>query len=238
MSKKIVFERPYDLSLSNKYNKRHDFLSLNHQSNEIRTWCVISLCASSMIIEIICGSLFGSLALIADGIHMSTHTIAFGITASAYSISRKYRNDPRFVFGTGKIGELAAYTSAIILLGISIYIIYDGLYRFVYPQEIVFVKALIVSFVGLSVNIASGFILGMGNSSEEVLIDGKPVRDHDMAHGHGHGHSHGHVAEIFDYDSDIDDEMTHQPQDESFYIKVSVFSSFLLIYISINLSRL
>lgn len=113
-----------------------------------------------MIIEITCGVQFGSLALVADGIHMSTHALAFLITALAYSYSRKHADDPMYVFGTGKVGDLAAYTSAIILIGIAVYIMYDGIYRFVYPEEIVFEKALIVSFVGLSVNIASGLILG------------------------------------------------------------------------------
>lgn len=113
-----------------------------------------------MIIEITCGIQFGSLALVADGIHMSTHALAFLITAVAYSYSRKHANNPAYVFGTGKIGDLAAYTSAIILIGIAIYIMYDGIYRIIFPEELVFVNALIVSFVGLSVNIASGLILG------------------------------------------------------------------------------
>jgi cation diffusion facilitator family transporter len=114
-----------------------------------------------MIIEITCGALFGSLALVADGIHMSTHAIAFLITALAYSFARKHANNPTYVFGTGKIGELAAYTSAIILVIISLYIMYDGIYRFIYPTKLDYLKALYVSFVGLSVNIASGVILGM-----------------------------------------------------------------------------
>jgi len=113
-----------------------------------------------MIVEITCGLMFGSLALVADGIHMSTHAIAFFITAFAYSYSRKHANSPSYVFGTGKVGELAAYTSALILIGISLYILYDGINRFVYPEDIIFEKALPVAFVGLSVNIASGFILG------------------------------------------------------------------------------
>jgi len=114
-----------------------------------------------MVIEITCGVQFGSLALVADGIHMSTHALAFLITAVAYSYSRKHADDPMYVFGTGKVGDLAAYSSAIILIGIAVYIMYDGIYRFVYPEEIEFEKALIVSFVGLTVNIASGLILGM-----------------------------------------------------------------------------
>ena len=113
-----------------------------------------------MVIEITCGVQFGSLALVADGIHLSTHALAFFITAVAYSYSRKHADDPMYVFGTGKVGDLAAYTSAIILIGIAIYIFYDGIYRFIYPEKIEFEKAFIVSFVGLTVNIASGLILG------------------------------------------------------------------------------
>ena len=121
---------------------------------------MIALTAAAMVIEITCGVQFGSLALVADGIHLSTHALAFFITAVAYSYSRKHAVDPMYVFGTGKVGDLAAYTSAIILIGIAIYIFYDGIYRFIYPEKIEFEKAFIVSFVGLTVNIASGLILG------------------------------------------------------------------------------
>lgn len=170
-------------------HKKHDYLSDDHTSNEIRTWAVIILCVCSMVLEITCGVYFGSLALVADGIHMSTHAIAFFITATAYSYARRHAQDPRFVFGTGKVGELSAYTSAIILIAIALYIMYDGLYRFVKPQPLEYLKALPVAFVGLSTNILSGLLLGLSCSSD-------PDDLNHHSHGHGHGHSHGHVEEV------------------------------------------
>ena len=141
--------------------KNHKFLDTNHQDNEFRTWGVIILCLISMIIEITCGILYGSLALIGDGIHMSTHAIAFFITAASYSYARRHENDTRFVFGTAKVGELAAFTSAIILIAISLFILYEGVTRFITPADLQYEQALPVSFVGLFVNIASGVILTM-----------------------------------------------------------------------------
>lgn len=165
----------------------HNFLGANHANNEWRTWTVIFLCTASMIIEITCGIQFGSLALVADGIHMSTHALAFLITALAYTFSRKHSNNPYFVFGTGKIGELSSFSCAIILIGVAGYILYEGIYRFVNPEELNFLRALPVAFVGLFVNVASAAILlvpwGSGDDAEELLIHG---------HGHSHGHSHGH----------------------------------------------
>lgn len=168
----------------NALRHSHNFLGSDHARNEWRAWLVIKLCASAMIVEITCGVMFGSLALIADGIHMSTHSLAFLITACAYSYSRHKAENPNFVFGTGKVGELSSFTCAIILIGVAIYILYDGISRFVYPATLHFKEALPVAFVGLSVNIASALILFLpcGSESTEDL----------MAHGHNHGHSHGH----------------------------------------------
>jgi Co/Zn/Cd efflux system component len=188
----------------------HVFLSDDHDSNTFRTWLVIGLCFADMVIEISCGLLFGSLALVADGIHMSTHVIAFFITASAYSYSRKYAHDERFVFGTGKIGELAAYTSAIILIAIAIYIFYDGINRFIHPKEVDYLNALPVAFLGLFVNIGSGLLLSMSCSpwccsNRKNNIDGENdekegKNHHEMHHSHDHGHSHGHASENYEYD--------------------------------------
>lgn len=174
-----------------------------------------------MIVEITCGVYFGSLALVADGIHMSTHAIAFFITASAYSYSRHYAKDPRFVFGTGKVGELAAYTSAILLNVIALYILYEGISRFVKPVELNYLQALPVAFVGLSVNIGSGLLLGCSCSSEP---NGEDLGHH--AHGHGHGHSHGHVQEIYEIDPDCDE----GDHDETFHIEVVCPSQNYLLF--------
>ena len=194
--------------LTNLQKKKHDFLTENHGVKEFRTWCVIIICACSMVIEITCGVLFGSLALVADGIHMSSPVIAFFVSATAYSYSRMHVDNPKYVFGTAKIGDLAAYTSALILIGIAIYIIYDGIDRFINPQPLVFLEALYVAFVGLAVNIVSGILLGFnisssGEGDEAIIVN------------NAHGHSHGH--EKFDgYESDEDDH--HAGHDETFYV--------------------
>ena len=144
---------------------------------------------------------------------MSTHATAFFISAMAYSYSKKNAKDPRFVFGTGKVGELAAYSSALILFGVSIYIIVSSILRFVYPQTLDLVPSLIVSFVGLSVNVASGLFLSVKCGSKGIEIADGHCHDHGHSHGHGHsnlsvededecevagdhhGHSHGHDIE-------------------------------------------
>lgn len=166
----------------------HIFLGAGHESNERKTWAVIALCSAMMLLEIIGGSLFGSLALVADGLHMSTHAGAMLIAALAYTYARKHANDPRFVFGTGKLGDLAGFTSAIILAMIALLIGYEAVIRFLSPVPIHFGEAIPIAVVGLLVNIASVWLLG---------------GDH---HGHSHGHSHGH-----DHDDEHDHEEEAQP---------------------------
>src|SRR6202007_3457648 len=92
----------------------HIFLGAAHDDNERRTWMVIALCPAMMVTEIVGGSLFGSLALVADGLHMSTHAGAMLIAALAYTYARKHATDPRFVFGTGKLGDVAGFTSGMV----------------------------------------------------------------------------------------------------------------------------
>ena len=98
----------------------HVFLGEGHEKSERRTWAVIWLCAAMMLLEIVGGWLFGSIALIADGLHMSTHAGALLLAALAYTFARRYADDPRFTFGTGKLGDLAGFTSAIILAMIAL----------------------------------------------------------------------------------------------------------------------
>jgi cation diffusion facilitator family transporter len=166
----------------------HVFLSENHQKSERKTWAVIWLCAAMMVVEIVGGWLFGSIALIADGLHMSTHAGALLLAALAYTYARKYADDPRFTFGTGKLGDLAGFTSAIILAMIALLIGYEAVSRLFEPVPIHFAEAIPIAVLGLAVNVASAWLLSGG---------------HD--HGHGHGHSHGHDPA----DQDDDDE-THR----------------------------
>lgn len=161
----------------------HIFLGAAHEQNERRTWMVIGLCAAMMVAEIVGGTLFGSLALVADGLHMSTHAGAMLIAALAYTYARRHADDPRFVFGTGKLGDLAGFTSAIVLAMIAILIGYEAVARFLSPVPIHFGEAIPIAVLGLAVNLASVWLLSGGHHGH----------DHGHHHGHGHGHGHGHA---------------------------------------------
>jgi cation diffusion facilitator family transporter len=163
----------------------HVFLGEGHEKSERKTWAVIWLCGAMMVAEIVGGWLFGSIALIADGLHMSTHAGALLLAALAYAYARRYANDPRFTFGTGKLGDLAGFTSAIILAMIALLIAYEAISRLFTPVPIHFAEAIPVACLGLAVNIASAWLLSGG--------------DH---HGHSHGHSHGHDPAHAEHDHD------------------------------------
>ena len=132
----------------------HIFLGAAHEQNERRTWMVIGLCSAMMVAEIVGGTLFGSLALVADGLHMSTHAGAMLIAALAYTYARRHADDPRFVFGTGKLGDLAGFTSAIVLAMIAILIGYEAVARLLAPVPIHFGEAIPIAVLGLAVNLA------------------------------------------------------------------------------------
>jgi cation diffusion facilitator family transporter len=155
----------------------HIFLGRGHEKNERKTWWVIGLCAVMMLVEIIGGSIFGSLALVADGLHMSTHASAMLIAALAYMYARRHASDRRFVFGTGKLGDLAGFTSAIILAMIALLIGYEACVRFLAPVPIRFSEAIPIAAVGLVVNLVSAWLLSGAD------------------HGHGHQHAHGDTLE-------------------------------------------
>ena len=158
----------------------HVFLGEGHEQNERRTWMVIALCTFMMIAEIVGGLIFGSIALVADGLHMSTHASALLLAALAYSYARRHAEDDRFSFGTGKLGDLAGFTSAIVLAMIAILIGYEAVTRLIWPVPIDFDEAIPIAVLGLIVNVASVFLLSGGSH-----------RGH--AHGHSHaGHEHEH----------------------------------------------
>src|SRR5215813_577087 len=162
-----------------QFRHSHVFLGDTHERNERKTWAVIAVCAAMMFAEIIGGWWFGSVALIADGLHMSTPAGALLIAALAYTYSRRYVNDERLTFGTGKFGDLAAFTSAIVLAIIALLIGYESVDRLVHPVPIAFNQAIPIAVVGLGVNLLSAFLL----------------RDdaHHHAHTHDHAHSYGHA---------------------------------------------
>ncbi len=154
---------------------------------------MIWLCTAMMLAEIIGGSLFGSLALIADGWHMSTHAGALLLAALAYTYARRHAEDPSFAFGTGKIGDLAGYTSAIVLAFIALLICYEAVLRLMHPVAIDFAQAIPIAVAGLAVNVVSAFMLSGGHEGHH----------HGHAHAHSHrqdpehsaGHSHAHQFE-------------------------------------------
>ena len=156
----------------------HLFLGKDHEAAERRTWAVIALCTVMMIAEIVGGAMFGSLALIADGLHMSTHAGALLLAALAYTYARKYANDRRFSFGTGKFGDLAGYSSAIVLAMIALLIGYEAVSRLLEPVAISFNEAIPIAVLGLVVNVVSAWLLSGGH--------------HGHSHGHAHAHDHSH----------------------------------------------
>jgi cation diffusion facilitator family transporter len=179
----------------------HVFLGAGHEKNERRTWAVIVLCGVMMLVEIVGGSLFGSLALVADGLHMSTHAGAMLIAALAYTYARRHATDNRFVFGTGKLGDLAGFTSAIVLAMIAVLIGYEAVVRFFAPVGIEFGEAIPIAIAGLAVNVVSAWLLGAGEHhghSHPGADDDhghEAGHDHDHGHHHDHGHAHAHQAD-------------------------------------------
>ena len=152
----------------------HFFLGSDHQRNERKVWLVIALTASMMLVEIVAGSIYGSMALVADGWHMSTHAGAMLITALAYRFARQHVGNPRFTFGTGKLGDLAGLASAIVLALIALLIAWESLVRLTQPIHIDFNQAIAAAVVGLGVNLVCAWLL----------------KDDHAHHGHNHGHHH------------------------------------------------
>jgi cation diffusion facilitator family transporter len=154
----------------------HVFLGAGHDRNERRTWLVVGLTAAMMVVEIVGGTVFGSMALLADGWHMSTHTGALGVAAFAYRYARNHARDPRFAFGTGKLGDLAGFASAIVLALVALMIGYESVTRLFNPVAIYYSEATVIAAVGLGVNLLSAWLLAGGH------------------HDHGHeGHDHHHA---------------------------------------------
>ena len=166
----------------------HMFLGDEHAAFERRMGAVVSLCGAMMALEVVGGLLFGSIALVADGLHMSTHAGALLLAALAYRYARRHAEDGRFSFGTGKLGDLAGFASAIILAMIAVLIGYESLTRLFAPVPIRFAEAIPIACLGLLVNIGSAWLLGAGHHGHGHHEHG----DHDGHHGHGHGeHGHG-----------------------------------------------
>jgi cation diffusion facilitator family transporter len=171
---------------------RHDhvFLGQQHEDHERRTWLVVILTSAMMVAEIVGGTIYGSMALVADGWHMSTHAGALAIAALAYRIARRHAHDARFAFGTGKLGDLAGYSSAIILAMIAVLIGYESVLRLFHPVAIDFDEATVIAVIGLGVNLASAWLLcDRPPHHQPHGREGGPERGH---HGHAPPHARDH----------------------------------------------
>lgn len=155
----------------------HVFLGEGHLRAEARTRLVVYLTASFMVVEIVAGIAFGSMALLADGVHMATHAGALGLAAGAYWLARRHAADGRFTFGSGKFGDLAAFSSALILGLIGLGVAIESVLRLYEPVAIEFSEAIFVAAVGLAINIVSAFIL-------------QEPKSHEHSHSHSHDHAH------------------------------------------------
>jgi cation diffusion facilitator family transporter len=162
----------------------HVYLGRDHARNERRTWIVVAITTVMMLVEIAAGLAFGSMALLADGLHMMTHAGALGIAGGAYAYARRHAHDPGFTFGTGKIGDLASFASAIVLAVVALLVGYESVVRLYAPVSIQFDEAIPVAAVGLLVNIASAWLLGHGHGRHHD--DEVPDVDTDHVHDHVH----------------------------------------------------
>lgn len=163
-----------------RWKHSHSFGQEKKRSGEFRTLIVIAITAAMMIVEIAAGLAFGSMALLADGLHMGSHAVALGINAFAYVYARRHAHNERYSFGTGKVNTLGGYTGAILLAVFAALMAWESMLRLITPVSIAFNQAIFVAVLGLLVNGASVFILGADHS-----------HDHDHHHEHEH-HHHDH----------------------------------------------
>ncbi|MGX9933855.1 CDF family Co(II)/Ni(II) efflux transporter DmeF [Advenella kashmirensis] len=164
----------------------HAFLGAAHDENARRTLWVVALTFAMMVVEIAAGYVTGSMALLADGFHMATHAGALGIAAGAYAFARRNVNNQHFSFGTGKVGDLAGFASALILALVALGIAVESVARLLNPTSVAFGEAAIVATVGLLVNIVSALMLSGGHHHGH---------DHHSPHHHGHAAEHDHAHE-------------------------------------------
>lgn len=166
-----------------QHSHSHVFLGQAHDAHARRTRWVVALTAAMMVVEIVAGWLTGSMALLADGLHMATHAGALGVAAFAYAFARRHADNPRFTFGTGKVGDLAGFASALVLAIIALGIGIESVQRLLVPGAVAYTEALWIAVLGLGVNLASAWLLGGGADGHR----------HDHGHSHAHDHHHGHA---------------------------------------------
>jgi len=166
------------------WRHEHVFLGAEHDRNERRSWAVVALCAAMMTAEILGGWLWGSMALIADGLHMLTHAAALVVAAVAYAYARRHAQDQRFVFGTGKLGDLAAFANALILAMIALLIGYESVERLIHPVAIAFDEAIPLAALGLGVNLLTAWLLWDDHDAHHHMAENDD--DHNRHHNADH----------------------------------------------------
>ncbi|HEY5046604.1 MAG TPA: CDF family Co(II)/Ni(II) efflux transporter DmeF [Rhizomicrobium sp.] len=164
----------------------HHFLGEGHQRAESRARLAAGVTAVFMAVEITAGFVFGSMALLADGVHMATHVGALGLAAGAYWLARRNSANARFTFGSGKFGDLAAFASAIVLGVVALGVAFESVERLLTPSTVDFRNALFIASFGLLVNVACAFILGGSRDhAHDDAQNRNPSHDHGRAHAHG-----------------------------------------------------
>jgi cation diffusion facilitator family transporter len=162
----------------------HAFGQHVKRRGENRTLIVIAITTIMMVVEIAAGIFYGSMALLADGLHMASHAVALGINAFAYIYARRHAHNESFSFGTGKVNTLGGYTGAVLLAGFAFVMVWESGHRLISPIDIAFNQAIFVAVLGLIVNGISVVILGDHDHGHE--------HEHEHEHEHGHHHHHDH----------------------------------------------
>lgn len=197
-----------------RWRHSHSFGQEQKRPGEFRTLIVIAITAAMMVVEIVAGIAFGSMALLADGLHMGSHAVALGINAFAYVYARRHAHSSRYSFGTGKVNTLGGYTGAILLAVFAAMMAWESLLRFLSPVDIAFNQAIFVATLGLLVNGASVFILGDNHS-------------HD--HGHGNDHHHHHDHEHHHHDHGHEHHHDHNLKSAYLHVLADALTSLLAI---------
>ena len=184
-----------------KWHHDHTFAQDKRRPGESRTLIVIVITALMMAVELVAGVIYGSMALLADGLHMASHAAALGISAFAYSYARRNARNDAYSFGTGKVNALGGFTGAVLLAVFAVFMGFESIVRMLNPVEIIFNQAIFVAVLGLVVNGACAFILG------------------GAAHGHDH-HTHGHEPHNHD----------HNLKSAYFHVMADALTSILAIF--------
>ena len=202
--------------LQTQWGHDHNFGQDRKRPGEFRTFIVIALTASMMIVEIVGGIFYGSMALLADGLHMASHAVALGINAFAYVYARRHAHNMRYSFGTGKVNTLGGYTGAILLAVFAAMMAFESVLRLLEPVSIAFNQAIFVAVIGLAVNGVSVFILGDNHHHDN---------EHEHDHEHEHEHEHDH-----DHDHDHDHHHDHNLKSAYLHVMADALTSLLAIF--------